>query len=868
MPKILKMKKAIFLFFLLPASIFAVAQNEPYKNAKLSPLERANDVLSRLTLEEKVGLMKDVSQPVSRLGIPEYNWWNEALHGVARAGLATVFPQPIGMAATFNDRLVNNVFTAVSDEARAKFNNFRRQGMHGRYEGLTFWTPNINIFRDPRWGRGHETYGEDPYLTGRMGMAVVRGLQGPSDSRYNKLHACAKHYAVHSGPEWSRHYFNAENIPPRYLWETYLPAFKNLVVDAGVKEVMCAYNRFEGEPCCGSKKLLTDILRTKWKYNNVVVSDCGAINDFYEPNRHGTYPDASSASAHAVISGTDLECGSSYDALVDAVKKGLISEKQIDESVRRLLKARFELGEFDPDSLVSWSSIKYDIVNCRKHQELALEVARESITLLMNKNNILPLKKTGLKIAVMGPNAADSIMQWGNYEGIPAKTITILEGIKMKVPDLMYVKGCDMVGTRTMQSAFNNLKTPDGKNAGLAAEFWNTVDMTGKVVTTRIMSTPLIFGSGGAVFAPGVNRNNFSARYKGIFYPKKDGDVIFSIAGDDGYRLLINNQKVADDWGIHAETSREYKLSVKAGEAYNIEIQYMQAGGDASLKFDLGYEMPNDPLKILASVKDVDVVIFVGGISPKLEGEEMSVNFPGFKGGDRTDIELPAMQREFIQKLKKAGKKIIYINCSGSAVGLVPEVEICDAIIQAWYPGQAGGTAVADVLFGDYNPAGRLPVTFYKNIHQLPDFENYSMKGRTYRYMKEAPLFVFGHGLSYTTFKYGRGSLSNNAMKAGDSTSLSFTLSNTGKYDGDEVVQIYIRNLQDSAGPLKTLRAFQRVNLKAGETKKISIVLPANSFEWFDENTNSMSINPGKYEILFGGTSLDKGLGRLEVNLK
>jgi beta-glucosidase len=868
MPKILKMKKIILLFFFLQVFMFAIAQNEPYKNANLSPLERANDLLTRLTLEEKVGLMKDVSQPVSRLGIPEYNWWNEALHGVARAGLATVFPQPIGMAATFNDRLVNNVYTAVSDEARAKFNNFRRQGMHGRYEGLTFWTPNINIFRDPRWGRGHETYGEDPYLTGRMGMAVVRGLQGPSDSRYNKLHACAKHYAVHSGPEWSRHSFNAENIPPRYLWETYLPAFKNLVVDAGVKEVMCAYNRFEGEPCCGSKKLLTDILRTKWKYNNVVVSDCGAINDFYEPNRHGAYPDASSASARAVISGTDLECGSSYDALVDAVKKGLISEKQIDESVRRLLKARFELGEFDPDSLVSWSSIKYDVVNCKKHQELALEVARESITLLMNKNNILPLKKTGLKIAVIGPNAADSIMQWGNYEGTPAKTITILQGIKMKVPDLMYVKGCDMLGTKAIQSAFNSLKTPDGKSAGLTAEYWNTVDMTGKVVTTRIISAPLIFGIGGAGFAPGVNRNNFSARYKGIFYPKKDGDVLFTIAGDDGYRLFINNQKVAEDWGLHAETSREYKLSVKAGEAYNIEIQYMQAAGDASLKFDLGYEMPNDPMKAVASVKDADVVIFVGGISPKLEGEEMNVELPGFKGGDRTDIELPAMQREFIQKLKKAGKKIIYINCSGSAMGLVPEVEACDAIIQAWYPGQAGGAAVADVLFGDYNPAGRLPVTFYKNIHQLPDFENYSMKGRTYRYMKEEPLFVFGHGLSYTTFKYGRGSLNNNTMKVGDSTSLSFTLSNTGKYDGDEVVQIYIRNLQDSAGPLKTLRAFQRINLKAGETKRISIVLPANSFEWFDEKTNSMSINPGKYEILFGGTSLDKALGRLQIDLR
>lgn len=863
-----KTMKALVISGILMLSLFVQAQNEPYKNPSLTPTERAEDLVSRLTLEEKVSLMQDVSVAIDRLGVPEYNWWNEALHGVARAGEATVFPQTIGMAATFDTDLIFNVYSAVSDEARAKFNDFRRKGQHKRYQGLTFWTPNINIFRDPRWGRGQETYGEDPYLTGQLGMAVVRGLQGPNDSKYDKLHACAKHYAVHSGPEWNRHSFDAKNIAQRDLWETYLPAFKNLVVDADVKEVMCAYNRFEGSPCCGSKTLLVDILRNKWEYKGIIVSDCWAINDFFEANRHGTHPDEKSASADAVISGTDLECGSTYKTLVDGVKAGLISEEQINISVKRLMKARFELGEMDSPSIVPWSSIKTDVVNCKKHQDLALEAARKSIVLLQNKNNILPLNKKGLKIALMGPNANDSIMQRGNYEGIPFKTYTILEGVKMKTEHITYEKGCNHVGSTVIESAFNKIKTPDGKAIGFSAEYWNTVDMTGPVVANQIVSNSFNFHNGGAtVFAPGVNLTNFSSKYKGVFIPEKDGEVALSISGDDAYRVYINNQKVIEYWGKRKAGTSNYKLMTQKDVSYEISVEYMQTMKDAVLQFELGYEKPFDPTQVVEKVKDAEIVIFAGGISPKLEGEQMKVDFPGFNGGDRTDIELPMVQRDLIKALKSAGKKVIYINCSGSAMGLSPEAEICDAIIQAWYPGEAGGLAVADVLFGDYNPSGKLPITFYKNLTQLPDFEDYSMKNRTYRFMTETPLFPFGHGLSYSKFEFGKGRLNCNTIQVGESALLSFSLKNVGKNNGDEVVQVYVRNLLDSEGPIKTLRAYKRVSLNVNETKDVTIDLPASTFEFFDATTNSMKVKPGVYEILLGTTSVDSELQKLTIEL-
>ncbi len=706
----------------------------PYQDISLSAEQRADDLLQRLTLEEKVSLMQNASPAIPRLGIKPYEWWSEALHGIARAGRATVFPQSIGMAASFDDALLYEVFNAVSDEARAKNRNFNEKGQYDRYKGLTVWTPNINIFRDPRWGRGQETYGEDPYLTGRMGMAVVRGLQGPEDAKYNKLHACAKHYAVHSGPEWNRHNFNAENIDPRDLWETYLPAFKDLVQKAGVKEVMCAYNRFEGDPCCGSKRLLTQILRNEWGYKGIVVSDCGAIGDFFQPHHHNTHPDAAHASADAVLSGTDLECGDNYKSITEAAKQGLISEEKINTSVRRLLKARFELGEMNPTH--PWAEIPYSVVDCPKHKELALKIAHESLVLLQNKNNLLPLNRQ-MKVAVIGPNANDSVMQWGNYNGFPSHTVTLLEGIRAKLPQaqIIYEPICGL--TDAIHSKDNNVQ-----------------------------------------------------------------------------KSVLNEQVLMD------------------------------------------------------KVKDADVIIFAGGISPQLEGEEMDVSVTGFKDGDRTDIELPAIQREVLSLLKNNGKKVVFINFSGSAMAIVPESENCNAILQAWYPGQAGGSAIADVLFGDYNPSGRLPITFYKSLEQLPDYENYSMKGRTYRYITEEPLFPFGYGLSYTRFSYGKAKLNQSKLHKGEKVILTIPVRNVGQQDGADVVQVYISRPDDKEGPQKTLRAFQRVNIVKGEKQNVNIELPYDSFEWFDSTTNTMHPIDGTYKIYYGSSSKAEDLRSINIQIQ
>ncbi len=715
------MKKIIIPILLFGALMSACQQKLSYQNTSLPPEERAADLVQRLTLEEKVSLMQNNSSAVPRLGIKPYNWWNEALHGVARNGRATVFPQAIGMGAAFNDSLLHVVFTAVSDEARAKNHIARRNSSYKIYQGLTFWTPNINIFRDPRWGRGQETYGEDPYLTSQLGMAVVRGLQGPEDSQYDKAHACAKHYAVHSGPEWNRHSFNAEDIDPRDLWETYLPAFKDLVQKAGVKEVMCAYNRFEGSPCCNSDRLLMQILRDEWGYEGLVVSDCGAIYDFFEEGRHGTHKDKADASSAAVLSGTDLECGDAYKSLADAVRQGKIKEDDLDRSVARLLKARFELGEMDETT--PWDTISDSVVNCRIHQALALRMARESMALLQNKNNLLPLK-AGMTVALVGPNANDSVMQWGNYNGFPGHTVTLLEALRKRLPkeQLIYVPG--------------------------------------------------------ALYAEG-------------FVPKHKKD----------------------------------------------EMEQMK---------------PLDAASLLKQVGCADVVVFAGGISPLLEGEEMKVNVQGFKGGDRTDIELPAIQRQLLKALKVAGKKVVFVNFSGSAVGLEPETQTCDAILQAWYPGEAGGTAVADVLYGDYNPAGRLPVTFYKNVGQLPDYEDYSMKGRTYRYFEGTPLFPFGHGLSYTTFVYGKAEVKDGCLLV--------PVTNTGSMDGDEVVQLYLNRPDDAGGPRKTLRAFKRVHIPAGATRTVSLPLTEETFNWWDTATNTVHPLKGSYKLLYGGSSDDRAL--------
>ena len=837
----------------------------PYQNPNLTPEQRATDLLQRLTLEEKASLMQNASPAIPRLGIKPYEWWNEALHGVARAGLATVFPQTIGMAASFNDSLLYKVFNAVSDEARAKNRAFNDREQYKRYQGLTMWTPNVNIFRDPRWGRGQETYGEDPYLASRMGVAVVKGLQGPDTARYDKLHACAKHFAVHSGPEWNRHSFNAENIAPRDLWETYLPAFKVLVQEADVKEVMCAYNRFEGDPCCGSNRLLTQILRNDWGFKGIIVSDCGAISDFFGKKKHNTHPDAPHASADAVLNGTDLECGGNYRTLPEAVKAGLISEEQINTSVKRLLKARFELGEMETDNH-PWA-LPYSVVDCPEHRQLALQMARETMTLLQNKGNLLPLNKK-IKVAVIGPNANDSVMQWGNYNGVPSKTATLLSAIQAKLPasQIYYEQVCSLTDDVTLSSLFNQC-SDDGK-PGFSASYWNNQEFKGTPDATAQLSTPFRFTTLGATaFAPGIELTGFASRYHTVFRPVKSGSAIFRVQTNGNIKASVNGEEVLDQTNIK-NPENLYTLQVEAGQSYDIDLQFTQIKDGAYFNFDLVEETPLNLNATLARLKDADVIIFAGGISPLLEGEEMMVSAPGFKGGDRTDIDLPAAQRNVLAALKKAGKKIVFVNFSGSAMALAPEAGSCDAILQAWYPGQAGGTAVADVLFGDYNPAGRLPITFYKHTEQLPDFEDYSMQGRTYRYMKETPLFPFGYGLSYTTFSYGKAQADKNLLNKGDKLSLSIPVKNTGKRNGEEIVQVYIRRPADKEGPAKTLRAFKRVEIAKGETENVTIELPYSAFEWFDATTNTMHPLSGMYEILYGSSSKAEDLHSLQVRIQ
>ena len=855
-------KRIVTLFVSMAMALGCAAQLLPYQNPKLSAEERAADLCSRLTLKEKADIMRNGSPAIPRLGIPQFEWWSEALHGVARNGFATVFPNTTGMASSFDDALLQRIYTAVSDEARAKNNLARHAGEIKKYQGLSTWTPNINIFRDPRWGRGQETYGEDPYLTTRMGLAVVRGLQGPDDYKYRKLLACAKHFAVHSGPEWNRHSFNLENIRPRDLWETYLPAFKSLVQQGHVAEVMCAYQRIDSEPCCANTRYLQQILRNEWGFKGMVVSDCGAIGDFFRPGRHGFSKDAAESSAKAVIAGTDVECGGNYASLPRAVKEGKITEEQINTSVKRLLKARFELGDFDDEALNKWAQIPASVIASQPHKQLALDMARESMVLLKN-NGILPLAKQGQKIVVVGPNAADSTMMWGNYNGYPTETVTILKGIKAKAAGVRYMGGCGLTRNEEFNSRFNELMATDGQ-PGLTVTYWNNEKMEGTPVTVQRLTEPVNLSNGGAtVFAPGVNLEHFSAQLKGTFRPSRTESLRLRLANDDLARLIVNGDTIVNSWKWREKVSIfDKELKVEAGKEYRILIDYVQQDAMAVLQFDLG-KLDNMPVdELVKQVGDADVVVFVGGISPRLEGEEMSVKEPGFRGGDRENIELPEAQRRAIAALRAAGKKIVFVNCSGSAMGLVPEEANSDAILQAWYGGERGGQAVAEILFGDVNPCGKLPLTFYKNVEQLPDYENYSMEGRTYRYFRGEPLYDFGYGLSYTTFDYGKPKFNQKQL------SMTVNVKNTGRMDGTEVVQLYLKRVADAEGPIKSLRGYQRVALKQGESKDVTIRMNRDDFETWDAQTNTMRVVPGKYQLMVGSSSRAQDLQTIEVKVK
>ena len=855
------MRYQLLLTIAFCAGLTASAQKLPYQNPNLSAKERAIDLCGRLTLEEKAMLMLDESPAIPRLGIKKFFWWSEALHGAANMGNVTVFPEPVAMASSFNPHLLYKCFDVASTEFRAQYNHRMHdlKGEDEKFHSLSVWTPNVNIFRDPRWGRGQETYGEDPYLTSVMGVQVVKGLQGPEDSKYRKLWACAKHYAVHSGPEYTRHTANINDVSARDFWETYMPAFKACVQDGNVREVMCAYQRLDDDPCCGSNRLLQQILRDEWGFKYLVVSDCGAVSDFHM--NHKSSSDAVHGSSKAVIAGTDVECGFdyAYKSIPEAVKRGLLSEAEIDKHVIRLLEGRFDLGEMDDPSLVEWSKIPYSAMSTKASAQLSLEMARQTIVLLQNKNNILPLKKNAEKIAVIGPNADDAPMMWGNYNGMPNHTVTILDGIKAKQKKLFYTKGCDLTYDQVMDCQLATQCAVGGKK-GLKGTFWNNTAMEGKPVTTQYYTTPLAVTTAGMHnFAPGVQIEDFSAKYETVFTPKESGEYVVNVEGCGHFELYINGEKkvVEHTWRT---TPTRTAIQAEKGKTYNIEVRFQFVKTwNANLKINIAKELPIDYQQIIAQLKGINKVVFCGGISAALEGEEMPVQIDGFKGGDRTSIELPKVQRNFLKALKEAGKQVIFVNCSGSAIALTPETETCDAIVQAWYAGQEGGTAVADVLFGDCNPSGKLSVTFYKDDSQLPDFEDYSMKGRTYRYFND-PLFAFGYGLSYTNFEIGE-------AKMQGKESIIIPVTNVGNCAGTETVQVYIRNLSDAEGPLKSLRAFQRVDLKGGETVNVTLKLNEKSFEFWDPETNTMRTKPGKYEILYGNSSMDKDLKKMTITL-
>ena len=845
-------------------AVGATAQTLPYQNPSLSANERAKDLCSRLTLEEKAQLMLDESPAIPRLGIKKFFWWSEALHGAANMGNVTVFPEPIAMAASFNPNLLFKVFDATSTEFRAQYNKRMIQdgGEDEKFHSLSVWTPNVNIFRDPRWGRGQETYGEDPYLTSVMGTQVVKGLQGPETAKYRKLWACAKHYAVHSGPEYTRHTANLIDITPRDMWETYMPAFKTLVQDAKVREVMCAYQRLDDDPCCGSTRLLQDILRNEWGFQYLVVSDCGAISDFYDS--HKSSSDATHAAAKATIAGTDVECGYgyAYKSIPEAVRRGFMTEEEVDKHVIRLLEGRFDLGEMDDPALVEWSKIPYSAMDSKEHRQISLDMARQTLVLLQNKGGVLPLQKNKEKIAVIGPNADDEPLMWGNYNGTPNRTVTILDGIKTKQKNLLYLPGCDRTYDKVMDCLLATNCQMDGKK-GLKGTFWNNTRMEGKPVTTEYYTTPLAVTTAGMHnFAPGVNLEDFSAKYETVFTPKESGEYVVNLESVSDFELLIDGVSKVKQRTWRTTPTRT-AIQAEAGKSYKIEVRFRHVKTwGANMKINVAKEQPIDYAKVVEQLKGIDKVVFVGGISAALEGEEMPVEIDGFKGGDRTHIELPKVQRDFLKALKAAGKTVIFVNCSGSAIALQPETESCDAILQVWYPGQEGGFAVADALFGDVNPSGKLPVTFYKTSAQLPDFEDYSMKGRTYRYFND-PLFAFGYGQSYTTFEVKNGKIE----KKGKNYELTADVANTGKRDGTEVVQVYIRDLSDPDGPLKSLRAFQRVEVKAGQTAQVTLELTSKSFEFFDPETNTVHPKFGKFEVLYGNSSLDKDLKRIDLSV-
>jgi beta-glucosidase len=862
---------------LLTAPAFAAAPGSlVYLDTHHSFEERAADLVSRMTLDEKISQLQNDAPAIPRLDVPAYEWWNEALHGVARGGSATVFPQAIGLAATFDPRLMHEVATAISDEARAKHGEAERRGQHARYQGLNFWSPNINIFRDPRWGRGQETYGEDPYLTSRMGVAFVTGLQA-DDPRYMKVGATAKHYAVHSGPEADRHHFDV-HPSEQDLYETYLPAFRALVQEGHVSAVMGAYNRVNGESASASPRLLQGILRKDWGFDGYIVSDCDSIEDIFK--HHKIVDSAEKASALGLKSGVDLDCGQTYAALAGAVKQGLVTEAQIDVSVRRLMLARMRLGMFDPPAQVKWTQTPYSVNQSAGNDQLALRAAQSSIVLLKN-DRLLPLSRDIKTLAVIGPTADDVMALLGNYYGTPASPVTVQQGIRAVVgakTKVLYSRGSDLVEGREEPRAAPAIDpeylrpSRDSAAHGLKGEYFSGRDFTGEPALTRTDArvsfrwdrgspTDDLVAQGQLPAGKALPSDNFCVRWTGQLVPPTSGRYEITVGADDGFRLFIDGKPVMDNWQINSRMqSKSAFVDLQAGRAYDIKLEYFDNIRDAEVR--LAWRLPGakPPFEeALDAAKAADVVVFVGGLTGDVEGEEMKVSYPGFAGGDRTDLRLPASQEKLLEAVQATGKPVVLVLTTGSALAVDWAKEHLPAILVAWYPGQRGGTAVANVLFGATNPAGRLPVTFYKASEKLPAFDDYNMRGRTYRYFEGEPLFPFGYGLSYTQFEYSGLQIDHSRIADRDSVHVSLDVKNVGARAGDEVVQLYVREVAPPARrALKVLRGIERLTLKPGETRRASFTLvPDKDFTHYDVEHKRYAVNAGSYELQLGASSSD-----------
>ncbi len=842
-------RSAAFLFASL-VFVSVSAQPYPFLDTGLSFEKRVDDLVLRMTTEEKAAQLLYTAPAIPRLGIPEYNWWNEALHGVARAGYATVFPQSITIANSWDEELMLDVANAISDEARAKHHEFVRRGDRGIYHGLTFWSPNINIFRDPRWGRGQETYGEDPYLTGRLGLRFVQGMQG-SDPKYLKTVATAKHYAVHSGPEPVRHKFNAV-ISERDLRETYLPAFRTLVKEGKVYSVMGAYNQFRGQPACANDELY-GILRNEWGFDGYTVSDCWAVSDFY--NFQGYAPGPAEAAAMALKAGTDLECGADYRHLMEALEKGLVTEEDIDRAARRVMMARFRLGMFDPDSIVEYARIPYQ-ANCSDYnRSLARKAARESIVLLKNSNGTLPLSRDIRTVAVIGPNAASHEVLLGNYNGIPMDPVSLLEGIQAKLmPEatVIYAEGSNLApGMHNLVPIPSRYyRTPDGRQ-GVQGNYYTSRDMKGDPLFTRTDDKIDFYWDNDSPH-PLMPVNDFGIHWVTDLVPPVTGTYYLGTWGSSGYTIIFEGDTLLSFYNDHHAALQGVPMDFTAGKKYRIEVLYRNHSGDADM--ELLWCMPQKDLtaKAVEAASRADAVVVALGLSPRLEGEELSLKLDGFEGGDRTTLSLPAIQEELLGALLATGKPVVVVLMNGSPVASLQAHEKAAAVLLAGYPGVEGGNAIADVLFGDYNPAGRLPVTYYRSVDQLPPFDKYDMDNRTYRYFSGTPLYPFGYGLSYTSFAYSDLVVPAKAV-AGTEVKVSVTVTNTGKMTGDEVVQLYLTDEKaTSPRPLRQLEGFDRITLRPGESRRVEFTLGPEQFSLLNDNDTRV-IEPGWFTVSVGG---------------